>query len=93
MPLQLRDDTAVLTGTVRVEDVEELAGWLKATTDPRVDLSDCNHLHTAAFQALTAFRPKVIAAPVDAFLRERLLPVLTDRPQTEGAENDDGNAG
>lgn len=96
MPLELHEHTAELNGVVRVEEVEEFVAWLRRTENPRVSLRNCNHLHTAAFQAILAFKPKLSAVPVDSFLSERLLPVLTTQKATapnEGADHDDGNAG
>ena len=63
MPLELGDTTATLTGVVTVDEVEQLAGWLRVTARPKVNLRRCNHLHTGAFQAMLRFRPKVTAAP------------------------------
>lgn len=76
MPLELGDTTATLTGVVTVDEVETLAAWLRATAKPRVNLRRCNHLHTGAFQAMLRFRPKVSAAPTDAFLAGQVLPLL-----------------
>ena len=76
MPLELGDTTATLIGVVTVDEVEQLAGWLRVTARPRVNLRRCNHLHTGAFQAMLRFRPKVTAAPADAFLSAQVLPLL-----------------
>lgn len=59
---------AALEGTVSVEDAEALAQWLQARKSPKVHLGRCEHLHTAALQALLVFKPRVIAAPSDPFL-------------------------
>ena len=77
MPLELGEGTATLTGVVTVDEVEELASWLRASVKPKVNLRRCNHLHTGAFQALLLFRPKVSAAPTDPFLAGQVLPLLT----------------
>jgi hypothetical protein len=76
LPLELGDTTATLTGVVTVDEVEQLAGWLRVTAKPKVNLRRCNHLHTGAFQAMLRFRPKVSAAPTDAFLATQVLPLL-----------------
>ncbi|MEU4687989.1 hypothetical protein [Actinoplanes sp. NPDC023714] len=76
MPLELHDDSATLVGVVTVDEVEQLAGWLRAAKKPRVSLRRCNHLHTGALQALLLFKPKISAAPTDAFLAARVLPLL-----------------
>jgi len=77
LPLELHETTATLTGVVTVDDVEPLATWLRTTPKARVNLRGCNHMHTGAFQALLRFRPKVTAAPTDAFLAVLVLPLLT----------------
>ena len=76
MPLELHDTTATLTDVVTVDEVEQLAAWLRVTAKPRVNLRRCNHLHTGALQALLRFHPKVSAAPADAFLATHVLPLL-----------------
>lgn len=78
MPLELHETSAMLTGTVTVDDVEPLAAWLRATPKARVNLRGCTHLHTGAFQAMLCFRPKVTAAPTDAFLALHVLPLLAE---------------
>jgi hypothetical protein len=89
LPLELGDNTATLIGVVTVDEVEELAAWLRVTARPKVNLRRCNHLHTGAFQAMLRFRPKVSAAPTDAFLATQVLPLLvgsgglTSRPESE----------
>jgi hypothetical protein len=72
----LHESTATLIGVVTVDEVEQFAAWLRGTTKPRVNLRRCNHLHTGAFQAMLRFRPKVTAAPTDAFLAGQVLPLL-----------------
>ena len=76
MPLHFAENTAVLSGTVVVDEAEPLAAWLRTTTGPLADLAACAHLHTAALQALMAARVKVAAAPADDFLRAWILPLL-----------------
>ena len=77
MPLELHDTTATLTGVVTVDEVEQLAAWLRDTPKGRLNLRRCNHLHTGALQALLLFRPKISSAPTDAFLAAQVLPLLT----------------
>ncbi|MEU8243277.1 hypothetical protein AB0C07_33895 [Actinoplanes missouriensis] len=84
MPLELHDDSATLVGVVTVDEVEQLAGWLRAAKRPRVSLSRCNHLHTGALQALLLFKPKISAAPKDAFMATQVLPLLNGSSGTAG---------
>ena len=83
MPLHFAENTAVLSGTVVVDEAEPLAAWLRTTTGPLADLAACAHLHTAALQALMAARVKVAAAPADDFLRAWILPLLETAPAEE----------
>ncbi|GIH99857.1 hypothetical protein [Planobispora takensis] len=79
MPLTLRDNTATITGTLTVEEVEPLAGWLRSTDRPRVNLRGCTHLHTGALQLLLFFRPTVVSRPLDPFLSTHIMPLLGKR--------------
>lgn len=79
MPLVLRDGSGTLSGTVTVDEVEELVGWLRASRRrPRISMRDCNHLHTAALQALLVFRPKISTPPSDVFLATQVSALLCD---------------
>jgi hypothetical protein len=76
LPLELHDTAATLSGVITVDEVEPFAAWLRTTVKPRVSLRRCNHLHTGALQAMLLFRPKISAAPTDAFLAAQVLPLL-----------------
>ncbi|PWJ55694.1 hypothetical protein SAMN06264364_10257 [Quadrisphaera granulorum] len=83
MPLTTADRTAVLTGAVTVEDAESLAAWLRGTVEPQVDLSGCEHLHTAVLQAVMAAGAAVVAEPTDPFLRDVVVPILRTQELAE----------
>jgi hypothetical protein len=76
MPLQLLEQTAVLTGHISVEDAEPLTEWLRQTEDPAVDLGGCAHVHTAALQSLLSARPRIAVMPADDFLLAWVVPLL-----------------
>jgi hypothetical protein len=77
LPLELHDTTATLIGVVTVDEVEQLAAWLRDTPKGRLNLRRCNHLHTGALQAMLLYRPKISVAPTDAFLAAQVHPLLT----------------
>lgn len=85
MALDLSGPAAVLSGRVTVEEAEPLARWLRETSDPHVDLAACDHLHTAALQALCAARATVTAVPEDAFLAAWVVPLLVTQPAAVAA--------
>jgi hypothetical protein len=64
MGITFEIDIAHLTGTVSVEDAEGLLEWLRTHPRGAVDLSACDHLHTANLQVLMAARPRIAAWPV-----------------------------
>jgi hypothetical protein len=76
LPLELHEASGTLTGVVTVDEVEQFTAWLRATPKAKLNLRRCNHLHTGAFQAIMRFRPKITAAPTDAFLAAQVLPLL-----------------
>jgi hypothetical protein len=59
---------AALEGVVSVEDAETLMQWLRVQAKPAVHLGKCEHLHGAVLQVLLALRPRIAAAPADAWL-------------------------
>lgn len=80
----LREGPAIrLTGVCRVEDAEPLTALLQGVSDSTLDLSACEGLHAAVIQAILAFRPRIVGAPDDPFLRDRLLPALIGERSSE----------
>lgn len=69
-------DVISLSGHCRVEDAETLVALLQPSKAVLVDLSACDSVHAAVVQVLLAFGATVAGAPVEPFLRHRLLPAL-----------------
>jgi hypothetical protein len=59
MPMDLSDTAAVLVGVCEVAEAETLLAWLQAHPQGPVDVSGCEHAHTALVQVLIAARPAV----------------------------------
>ena len=79
MPIRFEDQTARFDSACSVDEAIPLAEWLAATEAPRVDLGRCTGLHTALLQVLMAARAPVAAEPEDAFLKSKVMPVLSVR--------------
>lgn len=60
MPMDLSETAAVLAGICEVAEAETLLAWLQAHPQGPVDVSGCEHAHTAIVQVLIAARPAVI---------------------------------
>jgi len=71
MPINFQQDgesaLLQLEGVVSAEETDEIVGHLKANPGIALDLSMCEHLHTAVLQAIILLRPDIIALPVDPF--------------------------
>ena len=65
MPLTFHDDMAVLEGACGLEEAERLLEWFLLQPAGKVDISGCQHLHTAVMQVLLAARAPVVGAPRD----------------------------
>ncbi len=65
MPIQFQKNCAIFKGVVAVDDAEVLLGWIQKKTAAKVDLTHCEHLHTANLQVLMAARPNIVAWPED----------------------------
>ena len=57
----------VLDGVITAEDTDQFIASLKEYPELVVDLSDCEHLHTAVLQAILILRPSISRMPSDPF--------------------------
>lgn len=76
MRIEHREGVAALHGHCRVADAETLASLLQQSPGITLDVSGCESLHAAVVQAILAFRPPVVGAPADPFLKNHLLTAL-----------------
>jgi hypothetical protein len=71
MPVSLRDAAGVprlvLEGVVPPEEVDQLVALLREHPEAVADLSACEHLHTAALQALLVSGAAVAGLPEGSF--------------------------
>ena len=63
MPVEFKNNTAILTDLVSIEDADALFNWLLERKKPKMDLSELSHIHTACLQLLLVFKPEIIAYP------------------------------
>lgn len=66
MPMDLSETVATLTGICEVADAEPLLVWLQAHPQGQVDVSRCEHAHTAIVQVLMAAQPTLVGMPAGA---------------------------
>ena len=69
MAMEFKKRTAVLSGSVGVEDAETLLEWLQNKPAARIDMAACEHVHPANIQVLLAAKADIAAWPDDASLR------------------------
>ena len=77
MTVGLTETAIVLTGTCGVEEVEALADYLERRPELAVDLGGAVQIHTALWQALMIFRPKVIGRPESSLGAGKVLDGLS----------------
>jgi hypothetical protein len=82
MPIRFAGTRAVLEGYCAVEEAHDLAEWLLAGRNRKVDMAACTGLHAAVLQGLMALRAEVIAAPADADLARWLAAALPIPPSS-----------
>ncbi|SHG58861.1 hypothetical protein SAMN02745157_4463 [Kaistia soli DSM 19436] len=74
-----------IRGDCGVEEAETLMGLLQANPDFPVDISGSGSIHTALWQVAMVLRPRLIGEPSDPFIRQRIMPLVTERvPATRG---------
>jgi hypothetical protein len=77
MSVRLEDDTVILEGPCGVEDAEPLLALLQEARTRPVDIQGAESLHTAVFQVLLATRPPLRGASPNPFVRDWLVPILS----------------
>lgn len=96
MPLRIDTESSpvriLLEGVVTIEETDQLLEALAEHPDAGVDLSACDHLHTAPLQLLKFRKIPVLAPPADLFWMRCLATIaaqpVTDTEQT--AETEEG---
>jgi hypothetical protein len=68
MPIAVTETIAIFEGVCEIEQAEALLDWLRKTPAPQIDLSQCEHMHTAVLQTLLAVRPTIVAMPPDPLI-------------------------
>jgi hypothetical protein len=72
----MNEGTITLAGICGVEEVEALVNYLESQSEPSVDLSAVQALHTALWQALMVFRPKLVGIPESATIANAIVPAF-----------------
>jgi len=75
--IEFDGDLAVFHGVVGIDDAELLLEWLQRVIAPRVNFSECTHLHPANLQLLMAVNPEVNVWPKDGGLANWLQSAFT----------------
>lgn len=73
MTVAVNETVIQLTGACGVEEVEMLLECLQAHPSLPVDLSAATAIHTALWQALMVFRPKLTEAPTSFVIAEKVM--------------------
>lgn len=85
MPVIFRKTTATLQGLCTIEDVEPLLQWLAAHPGGKVQMKNCENLHSAVLQTLLAGQAKCSGWPTHPTLCAWLKSAL----QTQGMPGKD----
>lgn len=73
MTVTLDGQTITMTGACGVDEVETLVSLLEGRTDRVVDLTGATAIHTAHWQVLMVFRPKIGGSPASTSTAGSLL--------------------
>lgn len=76
MTVTLEGNAILMTGVCGVDEVETLMNFLEGQPDRVVNLAGATTIHTAHWQALMVFRPKITGTPASSSIVNRLLSSL-----------------
>jgi hypothetical protein len=78
MPVNMVTDESgtmlILDGVITAEDTDQFMACLNECPELSIDMSACEHLHTALLQAILILQPHISAMPVDPFW-SRCIPI------------------
>lgn len=75
MPIHFKRDLAVFEGICRVEDAESLLAWRIKHPKGTLDLSGCEHIHSAVLQVMLAGDIPLASLPGSPRLAQVLGPL------------------
>lgn len=73
MPIKFSGAVARFEGQCRLDEASALFEWLEQTPAAKIDLAECEHMHTAILQILMVAKPELLASPASRFLQQWLL--------------------
>nr|WP_250813133.1 hypothetical protein [Neorhizobium tomejilense] len=73
MTVTLDGQTITMAGACGVDEVETLVSFLEGQPDRVVDLAGATAIHTAHWQVLMVFRPKIGGSPDPSSIAGRVL--------------------
>jgi len=82
MSVVLDGQIVAIRGNCGVEEAETLMSLLQANPDSPVDITRAGSVHTALWQAVMVLRPRLVGEPSDPFIRQRIMPLVTERVLT-----------
>lgn len=63
MSIEYKKTVAIMEGECAVEDAEVLLEWILLNPKGKINLKQCEHMHTAVLQVLMAVNPSVSVWP------------------------------
>lgn len=83
MPIRYEGDTVHLEGFCAVDEAEVLLGFLETHVGAEVELSQCQHMHTALLQLLLGYRVALVGEAYNPFIGKWIVPLLQARTSGE----------
>ncbi|MET0026914.1 MAG: hypothetical protein ABW101_04705 [Candidatus Thiodiazotropha sp.] len=65
MTIEFKKTVAVLDGICAIEEAETLLEWLLENPKGKLNLKQCEHMHTSILQVLMAVGPSLSAPPAN----------------------------
>lgn len=72
MPILLKKTVAVMDGICNIEEAENLLEWLLEHPNGKINLKNCEHMHTSILQVIMASGASISAAPENDIIARTL---------------------
>lgn len=78
MAIEYGDGNLRMVEAIAIQEVDQLQEWLLENFTARLDLSQCQHMHTAVLQTLCSAQLNITAWPADELFRGCIEPLLAN---------------
>lgn len=76
VPIRYEGNTIHMDSFCAIDEAEGMVRFLEEHSSPRVELTQCQHMHTALLQLLLSYRVELAGEAYNPFISKWIVPLL-----------------